>query len=223
MTRQSQRLAETAGEVAAIDEDIDRFRREQGACGGKSSPRRPSIGDAALRSEPVVCRVRGAQDGRVTGDHARDVPTGSRHTRAACPPRYGSSSRRHRSTTRSSTGTSPSSTRSDRAAMAASTSSSATHRGRRSSSRRRSSSPLATPRSPSWPARSGRQRSLVWPTTTRPLFADYQRELRVADGVSHFVRKSGRFPLCGRGKVNTYAVFAEVDARRDVADRPNRA
>ena len=32
---------------------------------------------------------------------------------------------------------------------------------------------------------------------------------REAEGQSHFIRNSGRFPLCGRGDVNTYAVFAE--------------
>lgn len=32
---------------------------------------------------------------------------------------------------------------------------------------------------------------------------------READGESHFVRQSGRYPLCGKGDVNTYALFAE--------------
>jgi hypothetical protein len=32
---------------------------------------------------------------------------------------------------------------------------------------------------------------------------------RHAEGISHFLRESGRFPLCGRGDVNTYTVFAE--------------
>jgi hypothetical protein len=34
--------------------------------------------------------------------------------------------------------------------------------------------------------------------------------LRSANGESHLVRSSGRYPLCGRGDVNTYAVFAEL-------------
>lgn len=38
----------------------------------------------------------------------------------------------------------------------------------------------------------------------------YENALRQAEGESHFIRSSGRFPLCGRGDVNTYAVFAEV-------------
>lgn len=33
---------------------------------------------------------------------------------------------------------------------------------------------------------------------------------RHAEGESHLVRNSGRYPLCGRGDVNTYAVFAET-------------
>ena len=43
-----------------------------------------------------------------------------------------------------------------------------------------------------------------------PLFLAYREELRKADGESHFVRTSARYPLCGRGDVNTYAIFAEL-------------
>ncbi len=32
---------------------------------------------------------------------------------------------------------------------------------------------------------------------------------RKAEGESHFIRQSDRFPLCGKGDVNTYSVFAE--------------
>lgn len=32
---------------------------------------------------------------------------------------------------------------------------------------------------------------------------------RMAEGESHLVRDSGRYPLCGRGDINTYAIFAE--------------
>lgn len=49
-------------------------------------------------------------------------------------------------------------------------------------------------------------------------FRDARRE---SDGVSHFLRNSGRFPLCGRGDVNTYAVFAE--AIRDLRAGGGRA
>jgi hypothetical protein len=37
----------------------------------------------------------------------------------------------------------------------------------------------------------------------------FQEDSRSAEGESHLLRQSGRFPLCGRGDVNTYAVFAE--------------
>ncbi len=38
----------------------------------------------------------------------------------------------------------------------------------------------------------------------------YEAALRQAEASSQFIRKSGRFPLTGRGDVNTYAVFAEL-------------
>ena len=41
------------------------------------------------------------------------------------------------------------------------------------------------------------------------LWDAWRTSLRAADGASHLVRNSGRFPLCGRGDVNTYSVFAE--------------
>jgi hypothetical protein len=34
-------------------------------------------------------------------------------------------------------------------------------------------------------------------------------DLRKAEGESHFISNSGRYPLCGRGDINTYAIFAE--------------
>lgn len=42
------------------------------------------------------------------------------------------------------------------------------------------------------------------------LLEEFFRALRSSDGGSHFLRKSGRFPLAGRGDINTYAVFAET-------------
>lgn len=42
-----------------------------------------------------------------------------------------------------------------------------------------------------------------------PLSAEFEKALHRADGESHYTRSSGRFPLCGRGDVNTYSVFAE--------------
>ncbi|MFI6032843.1 Eco57I restriction-modification methylase domain-containing protein [Streptomyces sp. NPDC051315] len=44
----------------------------------------------------------------------------------------------------------------------------------------------------------------------RKLYTDFAAAKRQAEGVSHLLRDSGRFPLAGRGDVNTYAVFAET-------------
>src|SRR5690606_10646020 len=41
------------------------------------------------------------------------------------------------------------------------------------------------------------------------LLAAFNADKRQAKGESHFVRVSGRYPLCGRGDVNTYTIFAE--------------
>jgi N-6 DNA Methylase len=48
------------------------------------------------------------------------------------------------------------------------------------------------------------------PTRDPNLFAQYKLAVRRAEAVSHFVRNSGRYPLAGRGDVNTYSVFAEL-------------
>jgi hypothetical protein len=42
------------------------------------------------------------------------------------------------------------------------------------------------------------------------LHAEFEAELRKAAGWSHLLRESGRYPLTGRGDINTYAVFAET-------------
>lgn len=39
----------------------------------------------------------------------------------------------------------------------------------------------------------------------------YLEDLRQAEGESHLIRSSGSFPLCGRGDVNTYSIFAETN------------
>ncbi len=44
----------------------------------------------------------------------------------------------------------------------------------------------------------------------RDLYTEFQAELRKAAGWSHLLRVSGRYPLTGRGDINTYAVFAET-------------
>lgn len=49
------------------------------------------------------------------------------------------------------------------------------------------------------------------PTTNPPLHEAFLAEKRRAEGISHIMRNSGRFPLTGRGDINTYAVFAETD------------
>ena len=59
------------------------------------------------------------------------------------------------------------------------------------------------------------------PQSNPQLAAEYHQALRRADAASNFVRSSGRFPLTGRGDVNTYSLFAEL-ARRLLAP-PGRA
>jgi hypothetical protein len=51
------------------------------------------------------------------------------------------------------------------------------------------------------------------PTTNPDLWREWTEATRVAQGQSHFVRESGRYPLCGKGDVNTYALFAEHNWR----------
>ncbi|HVJ44498.1 MAG TPA: N-6 DNA methylase, partial [Dongiaceae bacterium] len=45
------------------------------------------------------------------------------------------------------------------------------------------------------------------------VFADYQRALAASEAVNEFARESGRFDLTARGKINTYALFAELFAK----------
>ncbi len=56
--------------------------------------------------------------------------------------------------------------------------------------------------------------------TNPDLFSAYLAVSRRTAGQNWFVRASGRFPLCGRGDVNTYAVFAEL--MRDSLDPTGR-
>jgi hypothetical protein len=42
------------------------------------------------------------------------------------------------------------------------------------------------------------------------MYATFMEDQRQATGESHLVRDSGRYPLCGRGDVNTYSIFAET-------------
>ena len=41
------------------------------------------------------------------------------------------------------------------------------------------------------------------------LYLQFLRDSRQAEGESHLLGSGGRYPLCGRGDINTYAVFAE--------------
>lgn len=41
------------------------------------------------------------------------------------------------------------------------------------------------------------------------LYQQFLDDSRKAEGESHFMRNSGRYPLCGRGDINVYSVFAE--------------
>jgi len=51
------------------------------------------------------------------------------------------------------------------------------------------------------------------PRTDPRLHNEFLAAARRADGENHLARDSGRFPLCGRGRVNTYALFAELNRR----------
>lgn len=69
------------------------------------------------------------------------------------------------------------------------------------------------------PNAAARKRLIVALVERNPaLHNAYETAKRRADGESQLMRLSGRFPLCGRGDINTYAVFAEHD-RAIVADR----
>ena len=58
---------------------------------------------------------------------------------------------------------------------------------------------------------SKRKRLIASLATQNPdLWADYQAGLRNTETLRGFLAASGRYPLCGHGKINTYAVFAEL-------------
>lgn len=60
------------------------------------------------------------------------------------------------------------------------------------------------------PNAAARKRMIVDLKTGDPaLYSAFEEDLRKAEGESHLIRRSGRYPLNGRGDVNTYAVFAE--------------
>ncbi len=47
------------------------------------------------------------------------------------------------------------------------------------------------------------------PQTNTLLWNEWSLASREAEGQSQYIRQSGRYPLCGKGDINTYAVFAE--------------
>lgn len=60
------------------------------------------------------------------------------------------------------------------------------------------------------PNAAARKKAIAALKDTNPaLLAEFQDATRRAEGESHLLRSSGRYPLCGRGDINTYAVFAE--------------
>lgn len=57
-----------------------------------------------------------------------------------------------------------------------------------------------------------RQRMIAeLPETDPLLYQTFRDTLRRADGESRLVRDTNRYPLCGRGDVNTYTIFAELN------------
>jgi hypothetical protein len=53
------------------------------------------------------------------------------------------------------------------------------------------------------------------------LFRAWEAELRRSDAEFALLRSTGRFPLCGRGDINTYALFAELN--RSLLSKGGRA
>ena len=64
-------------------------------------------------------------------------------------------------------------------------------------------------------------------TRERVLYDEFEAAKRTAEASSVFARvpavDGGRFPLTGRGDVNTYALFAELFSQPCRAEGPRRA
>ncbi len=43
------------------------------------------------------------------------------------------------------------------------------------------------------------------------LYEEFLTASRLHEGVSHFLSNSGAYPLCGRGRINTYSIFSELN------------
>ena len=73
------------------------------------------------------------------------------------------------------------------------------------------------------PNAAARKRLIEALKAERPgLHQQFLDDSRKAEGESHFMRNSGRYPLCGRGDINIYAVFAEGMRNLLNAARPRR-
>lgn len=61
------------------------------------------------------------------------------------------------------------------------------------------------------PNAAARKRAIELLVVDNPeLFREFEVEARRSAAETAFIRSSGRYPLCGRGKINTYAIFAEL-------------
>jgi hypothetical protein len=61
------------------------------------------------------------------------------------------------------------------------------------------------------PNAAARKRMIESLKTADPrLYKQFREDSRKAEGESHLLRHSGRYPLCGRGDINLYAAFAEA-------------
>jgi hypothetical protein len=58
-----------------------------------------------------------------------------------------------------------------------------------------------------------KKRIAALPETDPTLWIDWCIASRIAQGTSHFLRQSGRYPLSGQGDINTYALFVEHNWR----------
>ena len=68
---------------------------------------------------------------------------------------------------------------------------------------------------------SARRKMIASLSETQPiLHREFKEAIRSAEGVSFLLRHSGRYPLCGRGDVNLYTVFAEL--MRTIASNSGR-
>lgn len=62
------------------------------------------------------------------------------------------------------------------------------------------------------PNKAARERAIAALAETEPaILHSFLVDRRDAEAASAFMRTSGRYPLCGRGDVNTYAIFAETN------------